>query len=259
MNIKKYIIAFYYEIVIKVKSTLRYRFGVISDFVVFSIFMAFFMNSNVGISFANQYKYENYKALTLLGYIAWTVSVAAISSSTNEISTELNRGTFYRKLNSICSIRVLLFADMIASMIVEMTVFLSLLIIAHIVWGVNIPFKIISIVAIIICTLGMYGIGLILSGMAIRLKRIGSIVLLVQTGLLFVTDTIPTNMLITKITSIIPLTCCNMVMRLNISNQECIKELLWLSIISLFWFGLGNTIFDSLVKSSKKKGNLLHC
>jgi len=258
MSLKKAAYAFFFEIKMGILTSFRYKFSLISDIVVFSVFMAFFLSGNVGLSFAEKYGFENYKILTLLGYIAWTMSVAAISSSTDVVSMELSKGIFYRKLNSVCSIQLLLFADMIASLMVEMVVLFGLLVIANIVWHVVIPFKIIAIIAIGICTIGMYGIGLILSGLAIRLKRIGSIVLLVQTILLFVTDTIPTSKVVTNITAILPLTRCNTVIRLNVSGQSCSKELLCLLIVSVIWFFIGNLIFVLFVKFTKKKGNLLH-
>lgn len=257
-RIKKVFLAFFCEIEMNIKTTFRYRFALISDLVVFSVFMTFFLSANVGVSFGDKYEYDNYKVLTLLGFIAWTVTVAAISSSTNEVSMELTSGTFYRKLNSVCSIQLLLFADMISTLIVETVVYIALLVIANVIWHVVIPINIVSIVAIGICALGMYGIGLILSGLAILLKRVGSIVLLVQTGLLFITDTLPTSDIITRVTYVIPLTCCNRVIRLNTSEQNYTVELLYLFFVSLIWFILGNKIFDIFVKHSKIKGNLLH-
>ncbi len=59
----------------------------------------------------------------------------------------------------------------------------------------------------------MYGIGLIVAGIAIYFKRTGTIVFLIQTALLFVTDTVPTSDAILKITHYIPLTRCNEILR----------------------------------------------
>lgn len=250
--------AFFYEINMEVKTSLRYRFSFVSDLVFFAIFMAVLISGNVGMSFGVEYDYENYKVLMLIGYMAWTVSVEAMSSSTNKVSAELTRGTFYRKLNSVCSIQLLLLANMISSLLAEIIVFVGLLLLAGFLWQIVIPFHLSILLAFTFCTLGMYGLGLLLSGMAIHLKRIGSVMLLVQTGLLFITDTIPTSEAITNITKLIPLTCCNRVIRLCLSEKSYFMEFMWLIVISVLWFAIGNLFFKVFVARAKKRGNLLH-
>ena len=50
--------------------------------------------------------------------------------------------------------------------------------------------------AIAMCSLGMYGMGLLLNGATIKYKRVGSLLFLFQLGLLFVTDTIPSDSIV---------------------------------------------------------------
>ena len=56
------------EIKMDLVSTVRYRFGFISDMTVFTIFLAFLMLSNSGVSLAEKYSYADYKGLLLYGY-----------------------------------------------------------------------------------------------------------------------------------------------------------------------------------------------
>ena len=86
---------------------------------------------------------------------------------------------------------------------------------------------------ILLESLGMYGIGLIVAGIAIYFKRTGTIVFLIQTALLFVTDTVPTSDAILKITHYIPLTRCNEILRQIAVGGEYTGMLPGLCIVAL--------------------------
>ena len=98
----------------------------------------------------------------------------------------------------------------------------------------------------------MYGIGLIVAGIAIYFKRTGTIVFLIQTALLFVTDTVPTSDAILKITHYIPLTRCNEILRQIAVGGEYTGMLPGLCIVVI-----GSVFFDVMLKQAKKRGNLL--
>lgn len=100
-------------------------------------------------------------------------------------------------------------------------------IISKFVWGIEFSFHPAFLVPILLESLGMYGIGLIVAGIAIYFKRTGTIVFLIQTALLFVTDTVPTSDAILKITHYIPLTRCNeyyVRSRLAVNIQACCRD-----------------------------------
>ena len=110
---------------------------------------------------------------------------------------------------------------------------------------------------ILLESLGMYGIGLIVAGIAIYFKRTGTIVFLIQTALLFVTDTVPTSDAILKITHYIPLTRCNEILRQIAVGGEYTAMLPGLCIVALVWLVIGSVFFDVMLKQAKKRGNLL--
>lgn len=257
MKLKNTLIAFKRGIQLEFSGYFRYKFGFFSDVIVFSVFMAFFLFADTGISLSERYNYDNYKALFLMGYIAWMFATSSISASVNNISNELSRGTFYRKLNSKCYLPMLLLSQLIAEIFIDAILLIVLLLLAYFIWNIVIPVSLLGILAIIISTAGMFGIGLIVGGLTLRFKRVGSITLLIQLFLLFVTDTLPTNGALLSITQIIPLTICNEIIRSSVTGVLIMKQVYVLIILSIVWLIVGNLIFNFAVNNAKKKGNLL--
>lgn len=250
--------SFAWDMKMKILSTWRYKFSVISDIVVFSVLMIFFLTSRTGTSLSEKYIGTDYRTLMLVGYIAWTLSISAISSVGNEISSELSRGTFYRKMHSKYPLIILYLGDLIASFITQIVVIISLLIIAKVFWNVTVTFSFTIIIALIINLLGMYGIGLIVGGLSVLYKRIGAVVLLIQLGMLFITDTIPTSPSLLAVTKVIPLTSCNEVIRTCLSGQTDTRSFVMLLLSSVIWIVIGGMFFHISIKSAKKRGNLLY-
>ena len=249
--------ALYWEIKMDLSSTFRYRFGVVSDIVVFSALLIFLVLSDTGSSLSVKYQYDNSKALLLLGYIAWILAVSAISSISRVVSEELQRGTFYRKMHSRYPLQFLLFGRLLASIFFEIIITIVLIILAKTVWNINIPVHIFIILTIMISTIGMYGIGLIIAGLAVYFKNTGSIVFLVQLGLLFITDTIPSNTAILSVTKWLPLTICNDIIRSYLSDDSINSSFLVLCLSSAVFLVIGILSFSIMVRRAKKKGNLL--
>lgn len=255
--IRNNIRAFLRQIELELKSTFRYRFSLLSDILIFSLLMAFFISANIGMSFADKYNYQDHKTLMLSGYLAWTIAIAALSGSVQTVSSELTRGIFYRKINSKCSLTVLMFGNLLATMMIEILVVTVLLLIAYLVWNIAIPFTFLGLIAIFVNTIGMYGIGLIVGGLCVRYKRVGSITLIIQLALLVLTDTIPTGNIMLYVTKVIPLTSCNEILRIAISGGNVTKPLIILILSSIIWVFIGEIIFRFSIKSAKKRGNLL--
>lgn len=249
--------ALFWEVRMELTSTFRYRFGVISDIVVFSALLAFFLTSGTGTSFADKYQYQNSKALFLLGYIAWILAVSAISSIGQSVSVELQRGTFYKKMHSIYPLQFLLFGQLIAGIFIETIIATVLVLLSRLVWNVDTPFGIFIVVSILISTIGMYGIGLTIAGLSIYYKHTGAIVFLVQLGLLFITDTIPSNSAILSATKFLPLTICNDIIRKYLSGGNIDYSFLALIISSAVFLFVGILVFSVFVRQAKKRGNLL--
>ncbi|MCD7750915.1 MAG: ABC transporter permease [Lachnospiraceae bacterium] len=192
----------YWEIRMELSGAARYRFGIISDILVYLVLMIFFIFSNTGQTYGSVYQYTDYTELTLIGYIAWVYASAAIISTAQTAENELRQGTFHRKWTSGYPLQWLLLGRVTASLLLRSTVVLSLIAAAYFVAQIRISVNMTLVYAILISTIGMYGMGLIIAGLTLFYKKIGAILSLVQMVLLFVTDTIPTSEALKKITGI---------------------------------------------------------
>ena len=111
----------WYECKMDVLRTFRYKDG--TGFLTWLIYtlssLAFFFWSNTGQSFQELYGVENYQALLLLGYVAWTFSVTAISTIASQLLAELQRGTLFFKLHSRLPLQILYLGDLLSSVLVQ--------------------------------------------------------------------------------------------------------------------------------------------
>jgi ABC-2 type transport system permease protein len=249
--------ALFWEIKMDLMRTFRYRFGMITDIVVYFVLFTIFMITGSGTSYAETYNYVNYKEMLLIGYIAWIYAISAISNVTNSISSELIHGTMYKKLSSKFPLQYLFFGLFVSSILLETITIAVVVVVSNNFWGINMSFYLRYIFVLIIGTLGMYGIGLIVAGIAIYFKRTGSIVFLIQTALLFITDTVPTNAAILRFTSMIPLTRCNDVLKQMMIGQQYTSKLPGLISSSIIWLVIGSLTFEIMLLFAKKRGNLL--
>ncbi len=235
----------------------RYRVGMISDLVLFTVLLVFFLISDTGTSFGEEYGTGDYKTLLLLGYVAWTLSSAAINTVAPQISGEVQRGTFFLKINSRIPMQFIYFGDFLAAIAIQSVIAIICTVGAHFIWNTAFVVRPDVIAALIVCTIGMYGIGLIIAGFQLFFKRVGSLVFVLQLGLLFVTDTLPTSGSITRITSILPLTRCNAIIREALTGTAAAAEYIGLLLCSAVCFAVGYAVFEIFLRMAKKKGNLL--
>ncbi len=249
--------ALFWEIRMSIQSTIRYRFGVISDVIIYSAILSFFLLSNSGQSYAEMYENVDYKIILVIGYLAWMYAVTAITSISQIVSGEMKQGTFYKKYNAKYPLQILLFGRLVAALVVQSIVMLAVIIIAMLIGNVSMIWEPVIIVAIVISTVGMYGIGLILAGMSIFYKKIGAFNYLIQLFLLFITDTLPTSENISSISKILPLTSCNFIIKKALDQQNYIDEFVLLCISSLVFLFIGYMIFEYFLLKARKKGNLL--
>lgn len=252
--------AIYWEIRMELISTIRYRFDILSDVVVYSVLLVFFLLSGTGKSFGDSYHYKSYQTLLVAGYIAWMYAVTAVSSISRIVTDELKQGTFYRKYNADYPMQFLLFGRMAATLLRQSIVLLVLLIVARVAGGIAIGFHPALILAIGIGTLGMYGLGLIVAGFVLYYKKTGALLLVIQLCLLFVTDTLPTSKAVSTVTGIIPLTACNRLIRQILaggSTTACIAHFGLLLLLSAIFLLTGILVFSTFLHRARQKGNLL--
>lgn len=235
----------------------RYRAPFVSDVVVYTALLAFFVLSASGQSFASKYGSGDYRSLLFAGYMAWTFANAALVSSVNNTAGELSRGTFYRKLKAQSPLPLLQLGELCSTVVVNCVVAAAVALVGRVTWDLRLFVSPGSVAAIAVCSLGMYGMGLVLDGVAVRYKRTGSLLFLFQLGLLLVTDTLPSDPGVLAFTRAIPLTACNDFIRLSMTGGDPGGALVALVVTSLAWLVVGNVTFHLLLAKARRDGNLL--
>lgn len=252
-----YLRAMYEEYKINIYESFSYKFGIISDILVFGVLQVFLFFANTGSSLSNVYSYSNSKELLLVGYITWMLSCACISHIGGEVKNEMAIGTFYHKINASIPINILYIGKLLASLTTQIITIFTLMLISNVLFGVKISFNFTVILTILICMIGMYGIGLAIGGFAVYYKQISSIVFIIQLLLLLATDVLSKNTL--PIFKLIPLTFCNDLIRKIISKvQISIFEYTAYILVCLMFYIVGVFVLKFMIGCARKKGNLLH-
>lgn len=239
---------------VELSGAFRYRASFVSDIVVYTVILTLFMMSGSGHSLSEKYGVADYRSLLFAGYIAWTFANSALVSSVNNTSAELSRGTFYRKLNACCPLPLIQLGELLSTVLMNCIVAFAVAIIGGIAWDLRLYVSGVSVGAIAMCSLGMYGMGLLLNGATIKYKRVGSLLFLFQLGLLFVTDTIPSDSIVLSVTRLVPLTACNDLIRLSMIGADFVEPAVRLCASSLAWLALGYVVFRFLLFRAKKMG-----
>ena len=235
-----------------------YKFGIISDIIVFGILQVLLFFGDTGSSLSNTYVSGNSKELLLIGYIAWVLSCACITTIGGEIKHELMSGTFYHKMKAKVPISVLYIGKLLAALLMQIITIVSLLAISFFLFKIKIDFNPFIVLNLMVCMIGMYGLGLIVAGFAVIYKQINSLVFIIELILLFVSDVLTKNDSLQFLVNIIPLSYCNDLSRKSISNTPILPfDLLKYIILCSVLLVIGIFVFNSMLKSARKKGNLL--
>jgi len=252
-----YFRAMFEEYKINICEYVSYKFGIISDILVFGVLQVFLFFANTGSSLSNVYSYSDSKELLLVGYITWMLSCACISHIGGDVKNEMAVGTFYQKINASVPIHILYIGKLLASLTTQIITICTLIIISNVFFGVNISISFPVIFTILICMVGMYGIGLAIGGFAVYYKQISSIVFIIQLLLLLSTDVLSKSTL--PIFKFIPLTFCNELIRKLISGApiRIFEYVLYISACLIFYI-LGVFVLKFMIGCARRKGNLFH-
>ena len=237
-------------------SQLRYKTAIIIDISVLTLLYVFLIIDGSGKSFESQYGVSS-KTLVFIGYILWTMSINVIASMTSAIEVESKNGTLQNVLNSKYPMEWILFSEFISSQFINLIVIFAIALVSKLFFKMDLMFSPSMILPIIICILGMFGIGLILAGISLLIKKVNALILFLQVFLLFISNTIPTNEALLKVSQFIPLTMANDVTRRIAAGDTYSKDLLILFGVSVLFVFFGDIIFRYLLIKAKKKDILL--
>jgi len=255
-NIKIMLKSIKAEILRDIRETFSYKTGIISDIAVLSILFLSIIYLGSGTQIQKYYKGLNgSRTLLLTGYIFWTYSVSAINTMSKEINYEAMKGTLAKKYTAVTPFYALLAGVVLSSLTINSIVAIFIIAISKIVVGINIIINIKVFSSLIITLVGMYGVGLLYGGIALRVKRIGQLVFVTQIILLFISDTLTKTKLSEGIGKIIPLTAGIDIARKSIGGLNVgIND--WSILIgsSIFWLFIGMYFFHKSQQYAKKYG-----
>ncbi len=251
-----YIKILLYRLIFDIKSQARYRFSLFTDITVIVVLFVFFLINDTGKPFNTEYG-SDYKTLLLIGYIVWTMAISAISTLAKSINFEAKNGTLQYFINSIYPMEWTLFTQFISSQVINLVVILFLIIVAKFIFMIPLSFSIHMLLPLVLCLVGMFGMGLIIAGISVLVKKVSALILFLQLFLLFITDTIPTSKQLLIITKYIPLTLTNNILRKIVVNQHYDSELKLLILSSFIFLIIGIVVFRFFLKKAKDKNVLL--
>lgn len=246
------------EIKRSLKESFSYRMGFVSDIMVLILLYTALIFGNTGMRLGSYYNNPgNYKTLFLLGYIFWSYSISAISLTCNEISAEAVKGTLEQKFMAVIPYPFLVLGSVISNFMVSSIVAAVIIAFSTLVLGVNIAINGKVLLALLLTLAGMYGMGLILGGLALIAKRVNQMTLVLQIVLLFATDTTTKRSPSSVAKLIIPLTSGNDIARKAVSSMA-IYPTDWLQLLlaSILWLVVGSAVFGACSRYARKNGLL---
>jgi len=199
---------------------------------------------------------EETRLLMLLGFAFWQLSSTALGVCANVISIEAGTGTLEIKLLGKIPVTFLLFARLLAGILFGIvSLFFVVLLAILFKWlPLNELFLFFrSMLIYVPSLLGMFGIGLLFGGITLKEKNIGQFLLMVQTGLLFISNIFSVND--SFLLNIIPYLFGTKISRnLFLNNTIEVKDMFFYLIINLSWLIFGVIFFNLMLKWNKKKG-----
>lgn len=258
---KKLYYLFKVSLLKSVKELTRYKFDTITNMGMFYLlFMAMFggLKSFGGNLCSSPIKIGNTLDTFIVGYFLWTIMYMAYSNIAHSISSDSSRGTLEQIAMSNLGLHSVVIVRGFCNMLIDLIESFIILFLVMSSTGRTIEIQFLPILLIIfIGIFSMFGLGLILGGLAIIYKRVSAILNLVQfflIGICFTSGNIATNIVYPFFTAkemIYSLT-------LNKSTLSSLPlEMYGLLVLnSTIYFTVGIIVFKHCYKKSKKKGLL---
>lgn len=247
------------EVRVKLLETISYKVDFIGQIVIISCMYIMIMFFNAQENMRSYYNVgkDMSSTMILIGYIFWTFSMNVLNSIGTEIEKEAVKGTLEQKFMSILPYEVLIIGDFIASILTHIIVVAVLILISKILFNIKVLIDIVSIIYLLICLVGMYGMSLCLGAMSLYGKKISNVYLIIQLFLLTVCNIVYKEADFYGINRIIPLTnAIDSIRKYYVSGIFYTNEFKYLVISSFAWLLFGIIIFNISDKRTKIKGYL---
>lgn len=243
------------EIKMSLEISWQYKSNFISEIAIMSILLIGLLLTNSGSGLSQIYNSPGgSKSLLLIGYLMWYISTGCVNSLSELIRSESTQGTLEHKFMSSTSKSILFLGNLLGSLIITLGTALIITLIATIFFNVKIFFDIRIIPIILLNFIGMYGIGLIFGGIALKEKKVGSILYIFQIILIFISDTI-IIMNGFSARNLIPLTVANDLVRKILGGEMInLKLYLFFILLNVIWLIVGLLVFKYFYNKSREKG-----
>lgn len=195
--------------------------------------------------------------LLLIGYMFWAFSDMALSSTANWISTDAKMGLLEPKVQSILPYPVqsflLLLISILETIIILFVVVLISIFADKISWS-QVPFIFLSVIILLPSVIGMFGMGLIFGGYAVKEKSLGNFVNLFAGALIIFSNTFIVGL--PKIIYIIPFTSgVDFTSNLYVSGKADLGLLSINLFINTIWLIVGLIFFNYSLKKERTVGS----
>lgn len=256
---KEYLNALKWEVICDLKEYAQYRVGLLMDFIVFTgTFVAiYFFGVSNGFSTFYDIEESAGNMLVLIGYIFWQNSSSALGYCTGTISNETSQGIFEVRLQSRYPLEGVLFCRLVISCLLHVSTYIGIIVFCEITIGFDVHDILIIFMSIFVsfpALIGMYGIGLIFGGIGICEKNVGSLIFIVQTILLFITNTLSPSK--SKFVYLIPFSSgIDIIRNFYLGKESSICLILNYALVNIFWFVFGCLCFRKALKHEKKYGS----
>ncbi len=243
------------------KDFTRYKFNTIMEFATFYIlFMTMFLGFNFfGQSMgASPLKLGDTLENLIVGYFIWTIMLIAYSSVAYAISSDATKGTLEQICMSSLGLHSVVIVRSIANLFLNIIFCFLLLVVIMSTTGYWLNLNLISLIVIILIGIfSIFGISLILGGLAVIFKQINSFLNIVQYLLicLVVFDLTPLASMLLPFRPAI-----NMIYDITKGGNNLLSfsllDYTCLILNSAIYFIIGLLIFNYCSKIAKKKGLL---
>ncbi len=125
----------------------------------------------------------------VIGYVLWTLTLFIMSNTTSQLQNEAQTGTLEQVFLSLYGAVKVFFVRAIASVVIQLALVLSVLIIILALTGSRLDFPPLLILPLTTIILGAYGLAFVMGALVLLFKRIGQVVNLSQFAFLFVLAT----------------------------------------------------------------------
>lgn len=248
-----------WEAKLSMKEYISYRTSFVVDMVIFIGMFLLVYYMGIGSAFANVYQVDAGTGgiLMLIGYIFWQNASSALGSSSSIIRSELAEGIFELRMQSRYHVSAVIFAKVLLTILFDCASYVGIMIFCWFVGSFQVGdiWTVVSSVVISIPSIiGMYGFGLILGGMSVREKKLGSFVMLIQSGLLLVSNAMsPTR---SGFVYLIPFASGIEIVRDLYTGRAVSVSLVALYlIINLLWLVVGELFFMKAIRQEREFGS----